>query len=360
MPMKPTSSRSPSWLLLLLLPMSAVLIGCSGSSGDQTAADNKGVVAVSTAPAKQQAFHDTVQAWGSAISDPRRARTISLGHGGQLEALKVSSGEPVHRGQPLLVVTPDPTSRSAYQQAVAARDAARADLARTRQLASQRLATQSQLAIARKALTDAQAVLDAQRALGGTGTQETLAAPADGVVTTINVAQGERFASNAPLLTFTPSRALVAQLGVQPPDGAKLHVGMAVKLHGVYGAANTMIGTLAVLGEAIDPQSHMLPATVTLPASASATLVAGAPLQASIQASDFTAWAVPRDAVLHDDKGDYLFQVEQGKARRVDVTLLSGEGDPVGVSGSLDAKARVIVKGVYELEDGDAVREARP
>lgn len=358
--MRPTFFPGITRPLLLLLPMLATLIGCSGGGGDPSAADNKGVVAISTAPAQQRVFHDTVQAWGNATSDPRRARTLSLGHGGRLEALKASVGERVLRGQPLLVIAPDPASRSAYQQAVAARDAAQSELDRTQQLAGQRLATQSQLAAARKALADARATLEAQRALGGGSAQETLAAPTDGVVTAINVAQGDRFPANAALLTFTPRQALVAQLGVQPPDGARLHPGMTVQLHAVYGAAKPLTGTLAVIGAAIDPQTRLLPAQVTLPAEASATLVVGAPLQASIQTSDFTAWAVPRDAVLHDDKGDYLFQVEHGRAKRVDVTLRSSQGDPVGVSGPLDARARVIVNGVYELEDGDAVQESKP
>ncbi len=84
----------------------------------------------------------------------------------------------------------------------------------------------------------------------------------------------------------------------------------------------------------------------------------GAPLQATIETRDVTAWAVPRDAVLHDARGDYLFQLDHGKARRVDVTLRSPDGDPVGVLGPLDAKTPVIVQGVYELHDGDAVQES--
>jgi hypothetical protein len=40
------------------------------------------------------------------------------------------------------------------------------------------------------------------------------------------------------------------------------------------------------------------------------------------------------------------------------VTLRSPEGDPVGVQGPLDAQAKVIVLGAYELADGDAVRES--
>lgn len=354
--MKPSLLHPTRCTLAIPLLLTVVLAGCGGkgtNDGSATTTDHH-VVVTTTLP-KQQAFHDTVEAWGSAIGDPQRARVISLGHGGQLLSLQVSAGQRVRRGEPLLVIAPDPAARSAYQQAQSAAQLARSELARTSQMAAQRLATQSQLAAARKNLADAQAALAAQRALGGGSAEETVKAPADGVVSAIAVAQGDRFAANAPLLTFTPGQALVAQLGVQPPDGAKLRAGMAVTLDSVYGDTR-LEGTLAVIGATVDPQNHLLPARVTLPAQASTMLMAGDPLHAVIQTHEITAWAVPRDAVLHDEKGDYLFQVEQGKAKRVKVTLRSPHGDPVGVLGPLDPKAAVIVQGVYELADGDAVK----
>jgi multidrug efflux pump subunit AcrA (membrane-fusion protein) len=130
-----------------------------------------------------------------------------------------------------------------------------------------------------------------------------------------------------------------------------------VQLRAVYGT-QTFAGTLRMVGQSINPRSHLLDAQVELPAAAGASLVAGTPLQAQIRTADFTAWSVPRAAVLHDEHGDYLFQVEQGHARRVDVTLRSAQGDPVGVAGPLDPQAKVIVLGVYELDDGAAVRES--
>lgn len=343
---------------LAILLLSSALAACGHGSASGDAAEAKNVVSVSTAMPVQRTFHDTIEAWGSAAGDPQHARAVSLAHGGQVIALKVAAGQAVKRGQSLLVVTPDPAARNAYQQAQSALALAEGEWKRTGQLAAQRLATQSQLASARKALGDAQASLDAQRALGGGSAQESVDAPADGVVTALNVGLGERFAANAPLLGFTPAHALVAQLGVQPQDGTQLHVGMSVQLRSVYGTAADFLGTLSMIGQSVDPQTHLLPAQVQLPASASATLLAGAPLDARIRTADFTAWAVPRESVLHDEHGDYLFQVEHGHAKRVDVKLASPDGDPVGVQGPLDPAAKVIALGVYELGDGDAVREA--
>ncbi|MEO6799080.1 MAG: efflux RND transporter periplasmic adaptor subunit [Rhodanobacter sp.] len=268
-----------------------LLLGCGNATpAEDEAAAPAGQVAVTTAAPVQRTFHDSIEAWGSAAGDPQHARSISLAHGGQVTALQVAAGQTVKRGQPLLTITPDPTVHSAFQQAQTALTVARGELKRTEQLASQRLATQSQLATARKALADAQSAVEAQRALGGGSATEIVAAPVDGVVTALQVGLGDRVAANAPLLSFTPTHALLAVLGVQPDDGARLRPGMSVQLKSVYDARKTFVGTLRMVGQSIDPQTHLLNAQVELPAAASASLIAGAPLNAQIQTTDFTAW----------------------------------------------------------------------
>ena len=335
-----------------------LLVACGGKGGDSDdqAGDAKGVALVTTAMPVQQHFHDSVEAWGSAVADPHHARTISLGHGGQVIALKVSAGQTVKRGDALLAIAPDPAARSAWQQAQSALALASGELQRTEQMATQHLATQSQVAAARKALSDAQSALEAQQALGGGAAQETVAAPDNGVVAAVPVALGDRFAANAPLLSFMPAHALVAQLGVQPDASMQLHAGLPVQLHGVYGNARPFAGKLTMVGSAIDPQTHLLPVQAEISAGGHAALVAGAALAATIQSDDYTAWAVPRAAVLNDEQGDHLFQLDHGKAHRVDVQLRQPEGDTVGVLGKLDAKLPVIVQGAYEVDDGSAVR----
>ena len=337
------------------LALLGALAGCGGGSGSPQASENANTVTVTTVLPRKQTFHDTIQAIGTTMGDPHRARTLSLAYGGQIVSVTVVAGQSVRRGDSLLTVSADPATRQAYQQAQAALELARGDLQRTEKLAAQRLATQSQVATARKSLADAQAVLNAQQAIGGGAASHAVTAPTDGVVTALRVGLGQRVAANAPLLDFTPLHALVAQLGVQPENGAQLRIGMAVQLHNVYGPPEDFTGTLQMIGQSIDPQTHLLPAQVELPASAGAKLVTGAALTARIEASDFSAWAVPRNAVLHDNEGDYLFQVRSGHAKRVDVTLRSPDGDTVGVQGPVDAQTPIVVLGVYELNDGDAV-----
>ncbi|MBE1161022.1 efflux RND transporter periplasmic adaptor subunit [Dyella acidiphila] len=349
--------------LLLTCAMSmallALLAGCSagGAADDDDKPDVSGQVLVSTTSPVNQTFHDTVQAWGAAVGDPHRSSVISLGHGGQVTGIDVAAGQVVKRGQVLLRIAPDPAARNTYLQAQSGLSLATGELQRTEQMAAQHLATQSQLAAARKALDDARTALDAQRALGGGDAEETIAAPADGVVTTLGVNLGDRFQAAASLLTFTPAHGLIARLGAQPEDAARLQAGMPVQVKSVYGDGKTYDGRVEMVGQAVDAQTHLLPVQVTLPPQASASWVAGAAVQASIETAGYTAWALPRDAVLHDDQGDYVYAVDHAHARRIAVSLKHPEGDTVGVQGPLDGKTRIIVLGSYELNDGDAVRE---
>ena len=97
-----------------------LLAGCSGRAGTPTATDDGNTVTVTTVLPQHQTFHDTIEAVGTAMGDPHRARTLSLAYGGQIMSVTASAGQRVQRGQPLLTVSADPATRQAYQQAQAA------------------------------------------------------------------------------------------------------------------------------------------------------------------------------------------------------------------------------------------------
>jgi RND family efflux transporter MFP subunit len=329
---------------------SLALAACSG--GNSSDEEAQAPVAVQTAMPVRQAFHSYVEAYGTLSGDTRRAQALTLPQAGQIVAAEVTPGRRVHKGQPLLRIATDPNTVSAYQQAVSTVDQARAELTRTQRLHDEKLATNSQLDAARKALSDAQSALAAQAKLGGAQAVTTLKAPADGVVTALEVQLGERVAAGAKLVEFTPQGGLVALLGVEPEQAARMHAGMGVSLKAVYG--NTALqGSVVSVADAVDPQSHLVEVLASIDDPAG--LAAGSALSGKIAVAQFQAWAVPRNALLNDQRGDYVFQIEHGKAQRVDVHVVSPAGDPVGVDGKLDAQAPVITLGAYELSDGDAV-----
>ena len=308
----------------------------------------------------QRTFHAQVAAFGQLAADNRNALSLSLPQAGEITATDAIAGQRVKRGDPLLKLATDPATRSAYLQAQSAVTVARDDLARTTRLQAEKLATNTQLDAARKALSDAQAALDAQAKLGGSQATTMLRAPADGVIIALDVQRGQRIAAGTALLQFTPDVALAAQLGIDPGAATEVHTGMPVTLKPVYAAhgVSPLQATVAMVGDAVNPQTHLIDVVAAL--DAKTPMPAGTALSASIATTPITAWAVPRDALQSDEQGDFVLQIEHGKAKRVDVKVLAPNGSPVGVEGALDAQAPVITLGSYEVSDGDPVRASAP
>jgi len=335
-----------------------VLAACSGAGGN--AGDTQPAVEVSTVMPIRQTFHAQVAAFGQLAADSRNALSLSLPQAGEVAATEAIAGQRVKRGDALLKLMTDPATRAAYLQAQSAVTVARDDLARTTRLQAEKLATNAQLDAARKALADAQAALDAQAKLGGEQAATILRAPADGVVTALAVQRGQRVAAGTALLQFTPDAALAAQLGIDPGAAADVRVGMPVTLKPVYAARGEppLHATVAMIGNAVNPQTHLIDVVATL--DAHTPMPAGTALSASIATTPIAAWAVPRDALQNNEQGDFVLQIEHGKAKRVAVKVLAPDGSPVGVEGALDAQAPVITLGSYEVSDGDPVRASAP
>ncbi|HXE65766.1 MAG TPA: efflux RND transporter periplasmic adaptor subunit [Rhodanobacteraceae bacterium] len=328
------------------------------SSGGPSDADTPAPVDVSTAMPVRQTFHAHIAAFGMLAADNRNALSLSLPQAGQITETYVLAGRRVEHGEVLLKLATDPATRSAYLQAQSALRVARDDLTRTLRLHAQKLATNAQLDAARKALTDAQAALGAQAQLGGAHAVTALIAPADGVVTAVDVQHGQRVAAGTTLAQLAPQSALSAQLGVEPAAAADLKLGMPVVIHPVYDSrgAPPLRASIAMVGGAVNPQTHLVDVVATL--QQASQLASGTALSATIDTTEFTAWSVPRDALQSDAQGDYLFQIEHDKAKRVDVKVLASDGSPVGVAGALDPHTPVITLGSYEVSDGDPVRAA--
>jgi len=337
-----------------LLPL---LAACSHGATDTK---SQPPVEVGTAMPVRQTFHAQVAAFGQLAADSRNALSLSLPQAGEITATDALAGQRVKRGDVLLKLATDPATRSAYLQAQSALQIARDDLARNVRLRAEKLATNAQLDAARKALADAQAALDAQAKLGGEQTVVALRAPADGVVTLLDVQRGQRVGAGTTLLQFTPNAALAAQLGIDPGAAAEVQAGMPVTLDPVYAAQGvpSLHATVAMIGNAVNPQTHLVDVVATL--DAKTAMPAGTAVSASIATTPVKAWAVPRAALQSDEQGDFVLQVERGKARRVDVKVLAPNGSPVGVEGTLDARAPVITLGSYEVSDGDPVRASAP
>ncbi len=312
-------------------------------------------VQVQTVALKQQPMADTVTGYGVVSPDTRALQAVSLPRPGQIVGLLVSAGQLVKKGAPLLEFATGATAALGFRQAQQAVDFAQSEVVRVAQLASQQLATQSQLAVAKKGLADAEAALRAQETIGAGQAVEKVRAPFDGIVVTVQAAQGDRLTAGAPVLQLARAGEQRVLLGIEPFDVARVRAGMSVRVVPVFDPELHVTGRVAQVFGMINPQTQFVDVLVAVREGG---LLPGTRVRAKIRLSRKVEWVVPRLAVLRDAQGAYIFQVHAGKARRVNVRTGIERDGLIAVQGAFSASEPVVSRGNYELRDGMAVRES--
>ena len=341
--------RQPGWLAIALMAASLAAAG-------HAQAEHAGAAQVTIVSVHQGSLPEIVTAYGTASPALEGGNAVSLPQDGRVAAILVTPGDRVHAGDRLMEFDLAAAGVSTYQQALSALNLTQAERAHTARLLAQKLATRDQLAQAEKAYLDAKASLDALRRQGADRPRTEVTAPYDGVINTIPVAQGDRVAAGAPLMTLTRLDGrgvdgLVVTVGVEPALHARVQSGQNVVLHRPGGGPD-VTGHVVRVDGVVNVKTRLVDVDIGVPPNA---VLSGEVFAADITLGDLHGWIVPHDAVLSDDHGDYLFQVKAGKAVRVDVHTLGGQADQDAVNGHLDAALPVVTKGATQLADGDPV-----
>lgn len=316
-------------------------------------------VLVKTAAAEERTVTDSLDAYGILDPDPDQVLSLSLPHAGLINRVWVRLGQRVESGDRLLEVVTAPDARMQYLQAQSAVDFARRELARQQRLLDEQLATKAQVDAARKSLQDASSTLKALEKRGLDVAQETLRAPMDGIITRLDVSQGQRVQADSTAMLIAAEKRLIARLGVEPEDLQAVHPGAVVTVTPVFTPGVSIETSIREVHAMIDPDTQLVEVLAAIPEQQVERLVLGSRIRGRIQLASRTSLVVPRSAVLSEGGNTYLFVAESGRARRVMVQTGWEEGDLVAVSGTLRAGDKVVVTGNYELADGMAVREAR-
>ncbi len=333
------------WLCTLLL-------ACSVAAH----ADDQPSALVETAPMRKEAVIFNLSGYGTAFSDPRSTVNFSLPRAGQIARLDVAAGQVVRRGATLFEFATDPGAANGYAQAESALQMAQSEFEHVNRLYARQLATNAQLAQAKKALSDAQSALHAQRTLGAGMAREAVKASFDGVVTALFAFPGDRLQAGKTVLQIARRSASTVRIGMQPEDAQKIKKGMSVRLYPVYDNTLNLAGVVSDIRGVIDPQTHLVDVIVSVDSKEDTVLLPGMTLRGEVEIPAGEAWVVPRSAVLTDERGAYLFQDDAGRARRVSV-IATENGAMTAIRGKFDPGLPVIVLGNYELQDGMRLRE---
>lgn len=322
---------------------------------DQPAPQVAAVATVHVAPVTSAPMRQSIVAFGTQAFSADALHAISVPYQARVAKVDVVAGQSVRKGDALIVLAP--TAAAALELRRAENDAAFAskELARTRQLFAQHLATNTDLAVAEQAAQNAQAAqASAQARFGGLG-ERTLRTGHDGVVTDIAAHAGEVIAADAAFAHVGDAGGLRLELGVEPSAIAQVRVGAPVNFHLLQDGAAEQHAIVERVGSQIDAQTRLIP-VVAKPEDAG-RVPPGAAVSARIETgTGKPGLGVPRAAVLWQGNKAYVFVVQAGKAMRRAVDAGEDDGDRIQIKSGLAAGESVVVLGNYELEDGMAVK----
>jgi RND family efflux transporter MFP subunit len=322
-----------------------------------SSADDAQSVLVETVLAHQQDIEETVTVYGTVAASEESMADISFPHSGQITALQVRVGQKVLRGDPLVTITSDPATLQSYQKAATTLQFAQRELSRMQTLRQQHLATNAQVATSQQAVTDATAALETERKLGNDQSTKSATAPFNGYVAKVMSAPGDRLQANTAIMTLARTdQGVHISAGLKPEDSVRVEPGMRARVAPVLNAQSPLLqGVVRQIGGTVNATTKFVDAWIDVPQSSS--LVTGEAVSVAIILSAHQGWVVPRDAVLHDAKGSYIFQVLDGHAKRVEVKAGIETDMSTEISGDFDPSRKIVAVGNYELNDGVAVRE---
>ena len=180
-------------------------------------------------------------------------------------------------------------------------------------------------------------------------------APASGTLVSLSAVEDGYVSPSMPVAVIDGAEQMKVQVSVSEILVPKLSIGDQVDV--AVSAANTSFtGTIRSVEQAANMQTKLYTVTITVPAETGGLLsgmFADVTFHTDTSANTFV---VPTEAILTSGDTQYVFVVENGAARYVEVTTgLTGNGVTEITSG-LTAGEQLVTVGQSYLNDGDAVR----
>lgn len=351
----------PAARLAVLLAIG--LAGCGGKS-DSAGSKPAGPPAtpITVVKAGSAALDVTEDTLGTleALVDPKIGAEVA----GRVTAVQVRSGERVKKGQPLAEI--DPTDLQIQQSADAA-EIARLQtlLAQAERYAERQQKLVAQGFISRNGAEDALAQRDALRAqlatarARGSATHHNLSrtkvlAPVDGVVETQVVSVGDYVKVGDPLFKLVSNRVLRAHLPFPESAAARLKAGQKVRLSSPHQPDAVLEGVVESVQPTVNEASRALDVQVRV--DNTGNLLAGGTVNASIvTGSKPAAVVVPEQSVVLRPAGKVVYRVAGGKAQQQVVEVGVKRNGRVEIVRGLTAGESIAEDGAGFLTDGAAV-----
>ena len=249
----------------------------------------------------------------------------------------------------LLAVIDAREVQARYDQAVALKQQAEADLKRLTSLLEQKVLSQAEFdnAQARARVTIA-GVAEAETMLDYTK----VTAPFAGVITRKHADVGDLATPGKPLLEMEDSTALRLEADVPEAVIGKLKLGDQLPVR-ISALENELEGVISEIAPAADPNSRTFLVKLDLPSTPG--LRAGQFGRVAMPVGETSALRVPASAVVQRGQMEMVFVVSNGKAHLRLVKTGKHIGDEVELVSGVDAGETIVTENAANLMDGQPV-----
>lgn len=308
-------------------------------------------VTIVASPAGTATINDRLQAVGTGRANA--TVTVNPYSSGRLTELLVRSGTHVEKGDVIARLDSE-TEVIARDRAQVAIEDAQSKLDRVKSLRASNAATPVAVADAEVALANAKLALrDAELALE----RRSIVAPIEGTVGILPIAAGNYVTSQSAIATLDDRSSILVDFWVPERFAAAVKVGAQLSATPLANPNQVYSGTVSAIDNHIDENSRTLlvKATIANPAD---SLRAGMSFQIGMKFPGDTYPAVSPLAIQWGTDGAYIWAVESGKAKRVQVRIIQRNTETVLVDAPVESGDMVVTEGTQSVSEGGDVRIA--
>jgi len=328
--------------LFLLAGITAALTGCGHQSQPATPPS------LPTVSVRVQSIESKTRIATEEVVGTVRAKlrsVIEAKVSGKIEKLLVVPGQQVKTGE-LLAVIDAREVQARYDQAIALKQQAEADLKRLTSLLEQKVLSQAEFdnAQARARVTLA-GVTEAETMLDYTK----VTAPFAGVITRKHADVGDLATPGKPLLELEDSTTLRLEADVPEAVVGKLKLGDKLPVN-IASVETGFEGVVSEIAPTADPNSRTFLVKLDLPGAPG--LRAGQFGRVAMPVGETTALRVPASAVLQRGQMELVFIVSDNKAQLRLVKTGKRLGREVELVSGVSAGEKLVTENVTDLQDG--------
>lgn len=347
--------QRPLWLLVMIAAIA--IAGCGErANGNEDAGDEDSTVRipVQVQPVKLGGVSAAYE--GTATLESEREATVVARTSGVLLELSAEAGDQVERGDVLARLDAD-RHRLEVAQARAQLRRLESDFERMKELHERELVSSDQFEQVRSEYESQKAAFEmADLELSYTE----IRAPIGGVISERLVKEGNWIQEQQPLFQISDLGSLEAVLDVPERELSLLQPGFPVTVRTDALPGRSFEGRVKRISPVVNPDTGTFDVTVDVP-NENGELKPGLFVRARIVYDTRQGVPlIPRSSLLTEDGEDSVFIVEDGVARKQELTVGYDDGRDVEVQAGLEEGQQVVTLGQASLRDGSPVEIIEP